>query len=257
MRSLAADLNIVKIHRYDGRMSSSISGTRHARARTPDDATPKRPYHHGDLEQALIRTATEHIDRFGAHDVSLRKVAQAVGTSPSAAYSHFPDKSALLLAAAQVGVNELDARMLASTEQITGDDEVGAIARFWSAGDAYIQFALDRPHMFRHIFGPICAQFKGFHDDHGAMEHESISYDVLCRALDDLETHGLLRPGTREGLDLVAWTMVHGFASLVLDGFMSADVAREQLLPAFGRLALVDRAAALDPSGGPTTDSSA
>jgi hypothetical protein len=67
---------------------------------------------------------------------------------------------------------------------------------------------------------------------------------VLCQVLDDLEVRGLLRPGVRVGLDMVAWTMVHGFASLVLDGFLPEEVG-EQLVGALGRMALTGPAAAL------------
>ena len=51
-------------------------------------------------------------------------------------------------------------------------------------------------------------------------------------------TVSVYNAGTRDGLDLVTWTMVHGFAALALDGFLPVD-AGELVVEAFGRLALV------------------
>jgi AcrR family transcriptional regulator len=198
-------------------------------------------YHHGDLEQALLAEALTQVRARGSDAVSLRQVAQSVGVSPSAAYSHFPDKTALMTAVGNCGMDELDARMAAAAQSVPGDDDLAAIARFRGAGETYVRFAVEEPHLFRHMFGPYCdKRFDGVADK----EEHSVSYQVLCRGLDDLNARGLLRPGTREGLDLVAWTMVHGFASLVLDGFLPVDVG-QQLIEALSRLALRDEALAL------------
>jgi AcrR family transcriptional regulator len=205
-------------------------------------AAARAGYHHGDLEQALVTEALTQVRARGTDAVSLRQVAQAVGVSPSAAYSHFPDKTALMAAVGELGMAELDARMVAAAQAAPGTDDLAAIARFRGAGEAYVRFAIDEPHLFRHIFGPGCAfaQQKQPDDIAGG----SVSYQVLCQGLDDLQARGLLRPGSREGLDLVAWTMVHGFASLVLDGFLAVDVG-ERLIDALARLALADHALGL------------
>jgi AcrR family transcriptional regulator len=199
-------------------------------------------YHHGDLEQALVNEALTQVRVRGTEGVSLRQVAQAVGVSPSAAYSHFPDKTALMTAVGALGMAELDARMVAAAEAVPGADDAAAIARFRGAGEAYVRFAVDEPHLFRHTFGPGCVKADTADPSH--IQSDSISYQVLCQVLDDLQARGLLRAGSRDGLDLVAWTMVHGFASLVLDGFLPVEVG-DQLIDALARLALADHALAL------------
>ncbi len=202
-------------------------------------------YHHGDLEQALTVEALDQVRSRGTDAVSLRQVAQAVGVSPSAAYSHFPDKTALMVAVAGHGLAELDERMLAATSAVPGDDDAAALVRFRVAGETYARFAVDEPHLFRHVFGPACAlHHAASQEGASGIQPDQISYQVLCRALDDLEERGMLRPGAREGLDLVAWTMVHGFASLVLDGFLPPE-AGELIIDGLARLALSDEARAL------------
>jgi AcrR family transcriptional regulator len=203
---------------------------------TTTDSTKDR-YHHGDLERALLTEALSQVRHLGGESVSLRAVAQAVGVSPSAAYSHFPDKTALMTAVAVEGMHDLDARMVAAVESHPGTDDAAAIQRFRATGVAYAAFALEEPHLFRHMFGPFCPDLGS----ESGVTDQSMAYQVLCAGLDDLERRGLLRPGTREGLDLVAWTSMHGFAFLVLDGFLP-QAAGQVLIDALGRMALADHA---------------
>src|SRR6185295_5162847 len=58
----------------------------------------KRPYHHGDLEAALVRAAGKLLDKEGIEALSLREVARRAGVSHAAPYRHFPERDALLAA---------------------------------------------------------------------------------------------------------------------------------------------------------------
>ena len=53
-------------------------------------------YHHGNLEESLIKAAIKLVRKNGPDHLSLRTAAADIGVSPSAAYHYFPDKSALL-----------------------------------------------------------------------------------------------------------------------------------------------------------------
>src|ERR671933_700813 len=114
----------------------------------------KPRYHHGDLEQALVDEALRQIRERGADLVSLRGVAQAVGVSPSAAYQHFPDKAALMVAVCAAESAELAALMQAAVDAVPDEGDHGAIGRFLAVGRAYVAFAQSEPHLFRHMFGP-------------------------------------------------------------------------------------------------------
>ena len=215
------DLNDVKMELYDGPVRAA--------------------YHHGDLRTALLGEALDRVRAQGADEVSLRGVAQAVGVSPSAAYHHVPDKDALLGAVAEQAMAELDRRMTVAWESVEGEDEPAVIARLVVLGRAYVAFALEEPHLFRHAFGAHAAR-TGVHteEDLDLKREQSIAYRLLCDALDDVERCGLLPPGVRQGLDLVTWTTVHGFACLALEGYLD-PLAGEQVLETYSRVVLGGR----------------
>ena len=56
----------------------------------------KRPYHHGNLRQALIDGALELIEERGVSALTLREVARRVGVTHAAPQRHFADRAALV-----------------------------------------------------------------------------------------------------------------------------------------------------------------
>src|SRR5919202_6795478 len=201
----------------------------------------KPRYHHGALEQALVDEALRQIRERGADQVSLRGLAQALGVSPSAAYQHFPDKAALMVAVCGAEGVELAARMQAAVDAVPGDDDAGAIGRFLAVGQAYVVFAQQEPHLFRHMFGPAGAQEgPGVEEKHEHPDPDD-AYGILLARLAELADRGLLRlaPDETAALDVLAWSLVHGFSSLMVEGHLPVE-AGEPVLTLFGRLVLTD-----------------
>lgn len=185
-------------------------------------------YHHGDLAVALVGEALEVVRARGAEALSLRQVAQAVGVSPSAAYAHFEDKHALLTAVALEGEHVLGRALSDAVAAVEGDDDQAAMRRFLGTGQAYIGWAIAEPHLFRHTFGPYCPHLgdpAAGVDGPPIPPGTSVAYDLLCQSIADVRRRGLLSSDNTEGLDLMLWTTVHGFASLVLDGHLPLSVA--------------------------------
>jgi AcrR family transcriptional regulator len=207
----------------------------------------KLRYHHGALEQALVDEAVRQVRERGTDQVSLRGLAQIIGVSPSAAYQHFPDKAALLMAVRQKGFEELSGRMMSAVEEITAEADAGAVGRFLAVGNTYVEFAVAEPHLFRHMFGAASAKGSQFthpedYTDARWKEGGPDPYDILLARLAELSERQLLRPGLNgDGLDVLGWSLVHGFSSLVVDGMLPLE-AGEPLLMLFGRLVLTDDA---------------
>jgi Tetracyclin repressor-like, C-terminal domain len=52
----------------------------------------------------------------------------------------------------------------------------------------------------------------------GASNGTRTPFELLCVALDDLVTVGILEPERREHAEFLAWSAVHGLATLLIDG---------------------------------------
>lgn len=185
-------------------------------------------YHHGDLRNALVASAVRLIETSGTSSFSLREAARDVGVSANAAYRHFDDKSALIAAVAADGFLRLAKRMqraMASAAARHGD-EPASIARFKAAGGAYVEFATDHPEIFRVMFGESGAACRDATGD----EQDETPWTLLGQALDALVQDGFLHPDRRPGAELKAWTVVHGFASLSLDGLAAAPTRRDRAI---------------------------
>lgn len=175
----------------------------------------KSAYHHGDLVPALISGALEEVRKVGAEKVSLRGVASAIGVSASAAYHYFPDKDALLGATGERTFDLLGTRMQSAFDAIKGDDPKGAEERFRAIGMAYIDFAVEEPHLFRLAFGAYCINpiTNGF----AGLRDAGVAGSLLARALDDLLRHGVISQQARRYGEVLAWSAVHGLAMLILE----------------------------------------
>lgn len=121
---------------------------------SPDTSSPKggrggdgRPYHHGDLQRALVDAGRRLLEREGSAALSLRAVAREAGVSAAAPYHHFKDRAALLYAIAHQGNVALNDAMKAAFEgSEPGRDRIIAV------GVTYVEFALKNPALYRLMF---------------------------------------------------------------------------------------------------------
>ncbi len=79
----------------------------------------------------------------------------------------------------------------------------------------------------------------------GETEPQSGAHRLVLEAIAEIDGHGLLRSdiGAEDRLDALAWSTVHGFATLMVGGHLPLD-AGPLLLRLFGQLVLSPQAAA-------------
>src|SRR5947207_6204891 len=98
------------------------------------------------LRPALIEAAARLIATEGADGLTLRRVAQEVGTSTMAIYTHFGGMPELRRAVRQEGF----ARLTARAEQL-GESE-DPVADLAGLGLAYYQLAMSNTHLYRVMY---------------------------------------------------------------------------------------------------------
>ena len=174
------------------------------------------PYHHGDLRAAAIAAGLDLLGEREADDLGLREVARAVGVSATALYRHFPDKAALLRALAEAGLAQL-----AESQRQAAAAAGGGAAGFGATGRAYVRFALDHPALFRLIFS--AAPGGGDPFDRPAEEADE-AFRMLRDNAARLAPPGA-GPEAAHRIALHAWALVHGLATLILDGQIPRDDA--------------------------------
>ena len=185
-------------------------------------------YHHGDLPNALADAATDLARRGGPEAVVLREAARQVGVSAAAAYRHFVGHGELLQAVKQRALAALADAMqegLASGERLA-DPAADAVRRFENLGRAYVGFALANPGLFHTAFCRADGVQSG--PDVTARIAASRPYQILSVSLDELVAAGLLNPARREVAPIAFWAAVHGLATLLVDGPLSAMTKSEQ-----------------------------
>jgi AcrR family transcriptional regulator len=183
-------------------------------------------YHHGDLRRALVEAASELVKEHGPAGITLREAARRAGVTHAAPYRHFADKEALLAALAEQGFLLLRAAIEAAMEGVSASELLEQI------GVTYVRFARDNPSQFRVMFGAEMGDKLRYPS---LTQADQAVFDLLCRAIESAQAAGVVAPGNPARLGMVQWSMLHGVASLVVDGQMERAGVREEHLDEFAR----------------------
>ena len=178
----------------------------------------KRPYHHGNLAESLLDAVDELATRFGLEAVSLRGCARLVGVAPSSAFRHYADKRALLTAFATRALTQLSEAMEAArvrAEQ-TGGDTLRAV------GLAYVEFAIDRPAFFRAMWHQEAIYAN---DPDYVAAANRLSQHLMGGFADTIADEN---PESFSPQELLAWSAVHGLASLLVDGPVAKGESKDR-----------------------------
>jgi AcrR family transcriptional regulator len=177
------------------------------------------PYHHGALRDALLDAAERLLEREGLGGLTLRAVAREAGVSHAAPTHHFGDLTGLVSELAAIGFRQFNAAMAAACAADTPYP-----AKSLARAKAYVAYAQAHPGMYTLMFRTerldysrpslheaAEAAFAGLAGAVAASRHESIREEALT-----LEQAAAIAR---------AWSLVHGFTMLLLDGRLS-DILR-------------------------------
>jgi AcrR family transcriptional regulator len=178
------------------------------------------PYHHGGLRDALLGAAERVLERDGLAGLTLRAVAREAGVSHAAPAHHFADLTGLVSELAAIGFRQFNSAMIAA-------DAMGAspLEKALARAKGYVAYAQAHPGMYGLMFRTerldmsrpalreaAQASFAGLAGAIGATRHEQISEQTLS---------------LEQAADIArAWSLVHGFTTLLLDGRLTDILGR-------------------------------
>lgn len=160
------------------------------------------------------------------------------GVTPAAAYRHVSDLDHLITLVAQVARQELAREMLTGVAAVpaSSDPVFDAVACFEACGRGYVRFALKEGPLFRTSF--IITKYSVDQPD------DPDAAGVLGASIQRLIDVGLLEPERFADASLIAWSGVHGLASLLSDNVvdtifgLSHDEALDSVLASIARSVL-------------------
>jgi AcrR family transcriptional regulator len=174
-----------------------------------------RAYHHGDLRAALLDEAAAMITEEGAASVTMRELGRRLGVSRAAPYRHFADKTALLVAVAAAGFDRLSGRLQAND----GGGPLSSVERFRRMGEEYVRFAVENPAHYRLMYGKEALTRQ---DRPELREAANAIFDQLVGVFQAHQRSGAIKRQDPRAQAYVAWSAVHGLASLWIEGQIQA-----------------------------------
>ncbi|WP_167149965.1 TetR/AcrR family transcriptional regulator [Actinomyces sp. ZJ308] len=170
-----------------------------------------------DLRAELLRTSRRLLDESGPSALSMREVARRAGCTHQAPYHYFANREAILAALVREGFDELADRLASAHDGFDGEDRHALLV---ASGNAYVEFALRNPGVFRVMFRPDVCDPERFPEVVRASE----------RARQELARLARLVAGEDAPIEVevLFWSGVHGLASLLLDGPLAAGLGTVQ-----------------------------
>ena len=173
---------------------------------------PSRPYHHGNLRQALLDRAMTELRDEGADALSLRELARAVGVSHAAPRRHFPDRKALLDALAIEGFERLGDDM---REAAADDGDADFEPTLQRCARAYVTFATTDTALLE-------LMFAGKHTDSVDSAADQAFAPILELILRG-QAEGVFEHGDPERVGLMLLSTIHGIAALRNAGMIQPE----------------------------------
>lgn len=160
----------------------------------------------GSKREEILDHALALFVEHGMHQVSTRRIAEAVGISQPSLYAHFPTRDAIAVELCCRAFDELRGRLEAAAE--AEDDPRARIRRL---GRTYIDFGLRNEAAYRVAF---MLELPAEHtaEKSRVLEAGVRAFAVLRRAFDDLAPDA----GAAELAAQCAWASMHGLVSLLL-----------------------------------------
>lgn len=191
----------------------------------PSSMKESRPYHHGNLKDAMIVAAADLIRERASIDFTMVDAARRAGVSNAAPYRHFKDRDALLEAVCHVAFMALTEATRKTASSVDLSTEEGIIA----IGKGYIEFVTSHPEFYDLMWGDMGLRALNTVDD--AIKNSGF-YVLVDSVTQWCNANGVSNYDAPE-LAVKLWATAHGLSCLYmnqsLDSFLPNSDAYELL----------------------------
>ena len=192
----------------------------------------KKPYHHGDLENALIAAAVHLVETRGTGAWSVRELARVAGVSPAAPHYYFRNRHEVAAAVAEEGFLRLGVDL----EKTIAETKPDPADKLVSLCLAYVTFAVNNPRLYRAMYAadlyenieatgassPPSQRFASL------LQIKAEVFGLFVDLVREAQKAGVLRSGTASDLARVATSLAHGLAHEFIDEQIGARIGRHK-----------------------------
>lgn len=178
-----------------------------------------KPYHHGELREALVAAGRKLLEERGLRGFTLRECARRAEVSHAAPAHHFASIDDLLAEIATRGYGELCEAMAAEAAR-AGADPTG---RLVAQGVGYMAFAAAHPVLFQLMFSREANRFE----TPALAEAARAAYRLQRAAVEAVIPQA--PPEVQERMVDFARATVHGFITLLLEGQLGEQDSSQAL----------------------------
>lgn len=175
-----------------------------------------KPYHHGDLRQALLVKSERILEKEGIGALTLRAAARAAGVSHAAPTNHFGDITGLLSELAAEGFCRLNVALEAAVAKTSGEPRAALLAM----GRAFVEFARVHPGLFTLMIRGERLDFA-----RPALRQAVANTQALLRAAVTEKLEKTLSPLRVAAQITALWSLAQGYAMLMLEGRLDDTLA--------------------------------
>ncbi len=180
----------------------------------------------GDLRRRILDTARHLLVKEGYHNLSMRKIADAIGYSATSIYLYFDSKDELLHALIHEGMMQLQEELESTAEQFPE----APLPRLRALCRCFINFGLDNPEYYEVMFQLRPERMERYPPEKYRAARNNL--DFFARALEAGAERGQFEAKDPTVLASTIWASLHGTVSLLLAERVDARIETETFIEA-------------------------
>lgn len=171
-----------------------------------------------EMHARIGKVAIKIFRESGVEGVTMRRIADRLGVTPTTIYRHFANKDEVVQTIVDDGFAILERKLDKAYKNETGLAAIKSLLR------CYLDFSIEFPRHFDLMFLSPRADARRFPSDF--RNRKSAAFNLLLDLVSAMVEHGELRNDDALEISMTIWAQTHGFATLYRAGRFGDDRVR-------------------------------